>query len=103
MITEKQFAEQIEDLLMIFGWRFYHVVEQSHYARRTSKGFPDYVAVRPPKLLFIELKSDVGVLTPEQSEWQALLGLCRRASKPFSFGVYLWRPSMIEQITKILK
>jgi hypothetical protein len=38
------------------------------------------VAVKPPVLLFSELKSDLGECTPEQEAWLAALGACTRVS-----------------------
>lgn len=40
-----------------------------------AAGFPDLIALAPGgKVAFIELKSPKGRLTPNQSEWLALLG-----------------------------
>jgi len=105
-ITEKDFATQVEDLLKLYGWKFYHVLEQRSYSKRTSKGFPDYVAVRPPRLIFAELKSEEGKLTPEQEEWLDLLRECQLGTIVLPEDcpeVYLWWPSQIEEIAEILK
>lgn len=96
-ITERDYATQIDDLLIRFGWQYYHVYEQSQYARRSTEGFPDYIAMRPPRLLAIELKSDKGQLTPEQYFWLAGLELCGIPS-------YLWQPKDdINEIVKVLE
>lgn len=102
-ISEKDFLSQIIDLLKLFHWRFEHTFEQRIYARRTSKGFPDIVAVRPPRLLFIELKSEKGKLTPEQEAWLENLRECSRGIFAEGLEVYLWRPSMFDEILEILK
>ncbi len=39
-------------------------------------GFTDLVAVKPPRVLFIEDKSDAGKLSPEQIDWAMLLAKC---------------------------
>lgn len=57
-ITEKEWSQQFEDLLRIFHWDFYHVYETTRYARRSMKGFPDYICWRGAKLLFCELKAE---------------------------------------------
>jgi Holliday junction resolvase len=74
-----------------FGWRFYHTLN----SWGSAKGFPDLVLVRPPRLLFVELKSDKGKVKPEQIEWLADL----RASKA---EAYLWRPMDVEAVVAIL-
>tara|TARA_Y100000310_G_scaffold228287_1_gene230603 strand:- start:1019 stop:1369 length:351 start_codon:yes stop_codon:yes gene_type:complete len=100
-ITERQFGNQIEHLMLMFGWKFYHVLEQRVYAKRTSKGFPDYVAVRSGTCLFIELKSEIGKMTPAQNEWRIELNqVCRFH---IGFLYYLWRPSDIEEAIEVLR
>ena len=105
-ITEFQFSLQVEDLLKIFGWRWTHFLA----ARSTKgyitpikgyKGFTDYVAVRDGILLFIELKSEKGKLTPEQEIWIDML----KAVAKHSLGimVFVWRPSDLQEIIDILK
>jgi hypothetical protein len=64
------------------GWRVYH----THDSRRSEPGFPDLVLVRPPDLLFIELKTVKGRVTPEQVEWIADLGLVGKVE------AFVWRP-----------
>lgn len=39
-------------------------------------GMTDLLAVRPPRVLFIECKSDVGILSPAQRVWRGLLKAC---------------------------
>ena len=40
----------------------------------SPKGEPDLRLVRPPRVVFLELKADKGKLTPEQTEGLDLLG-----------------------------
>ena len=94
-ITEREFSWRVEELLKIYGWKFYHVVDQRHYARRTTKGFPDYTAAKEPRLVFFELKSEKGKLTPEQKKWIDLLIACGQE-------VYIWKPSQMEEVIKTL-
>ena len=68
-MNEKEFASQVEQLFNLFGWRYYHTWTSIH----SPKGFPDYVAVRIPRVIYIELKSDTGELTWEQAEWLTML------------------------------
>ena len=74
-LSEKDFSQRIEDLLEVYHWHWTHfrVAQTEHGSWRTAlsghKGFVDYVAVKGKRCLFIELKSEIGKLTPEQEEW----------------------------------
>ena len=54
------------------GWLVYH----THDSRRSQKGFPDLVLVRPPQVIFAELKGPGGRVTPEQQVWIEALEDC---------------------------
>jgi hypothetical protein len=45
------------------------------YPRTSGAGWPDLVCVRPPRLIFAELKSETGALRPRQCEWLDVLRL----------------------------
>lgn len=92
-ITEKQFQQQIMELAVLYKWRCYHTWSSMH----SAGGFPDLVMVRVPRLIFAELKSDKGKVSIEQEAWLESL----RASGKCE--VYLWRPSVWESITEVLR
>lgn len=108
-ISETAFASQVEDLLKMFGWHWCHFRPALtgagwRTAMTGKKGIPDYIAVRPPRLIFAELKDDVKGLTPEQADWINLLSECRFSEKnPIGIEVYLWRPSQFEEIVECLR
>lgn len=54
------------------GWRVYHTYD----SRRSEPGFPDLVLVRPPRVLFVELKVGRRRLTDDQTAWLELLARC---------------------------
>ncbi|HEY3492176.1 MAG TPA: VRR-NUC domain-containing protein [Solirubrobacterales bacterium] len=89
-MTEKEFLECVVALAAFGGWR---LVYHTHRSDRSQPGFPDLVLVRPQhgELVFAELKSERGRLSPAQQEW--LDGL-RRAGQE----AYLWRPSDMDEI-----
>ena len=91
-VTEKEFQSQILQLAKLSGWRCYH----THDSRRSAAGFPDPVLVRPPVVLFAELKSEGGKLRPEQSRWLAVLRTCPGVE------MKLWRPSDWPEIEEAL-
>ena len=133
-ISETAFASQVEDLLKIYNWRWTHFRPAwSSKGYRTPikghKGFPDYCCVRPPRLLFIELKDQYSKPSPEQEAWLGDLSECIRhiTTEPVvhnrkgvlvsptdgkpptkwtlvkSLEIYLWRPSQRDEIEEILK
>lgn len=91
--SERELLETIRELAAAFGWRYYH----THDSRRSPAGFPDVVLVRPPRLIFAELKAAGGRATTEQTAWLADLAGCAAAE------VYVWRPSMLDYITACLR
>jgi len=90
-ISEKDFEGQIRDLAKLFGWLYYHTWRSIH----SPAGFPDCVLVRPPRLIFAELKSEKGQLSDKQKEWLEVL-------KETSVEVYLWRPSDLGEVLGVL-
>jgi len=74
-----------------------------------GKGFPDLVLVRPPRLLFVELKAKGKKPTPEQEDWlQCLRGVSDymgQSGKRTAVEVYVWDPSdwqrgLIEEVLR---
>ena len=92
LLSEAQFTGQIRELAALLGWARYHTWLSKH----STAGFPDEVLVRPPRVVYAELKGEKGRVTPAQAEWLTLLSLC-------GVEVYLWRPSMLEEIVAHLK
>jgi len=107
-ISETAFGKQVEELLRRFGWRFLHMnrAKSAHgrWLTNTNKegiGFPDYLAVRKPRIIFAEIKDRLSKTSPEQDEWLVELEGCQKAvTTP---EVYLWRPVDIEEIARILR
>lgn len=102
-ISEKNFESLVKQAAKLNGWLYYHTYRSKH----SEPGFPDCVMVRPPRLIFAELKSEKGRLTPDQVDWletiRQLTGLESLAGdRPF-VEVYLWRPSDWEEIEEVLK
>ena len=64
-MTEAQLQAAVIEAAQLFGWRIYHTFD----SRRSNAGFPDLVLVRPPEMLFVELKSEKGRVRPEQKAW----------------------------------
>lgn len=91
-LTEARFQAQVFRLAEVLGYRCYH----THDSRRSAPGFPDAVLLRRPRVLFVEFKSERGRLSPEQLWW-----LCELRSS--GQEAYVWRPSDIDKLTRILR
>ena len=92
--TEKDFMRAIHLLAELCGWLIYH----THDSRRSPAGFPDLVLVKPPRVLFIETKSEKGRVTPEQQTWLTALEACDEPPQ-----TYLARPSDWESIAAVIQ
>ena len=95
-ISEQELENAICELLDTFGIYYHHdrpartgrvaggkAVWRNHF--RGPKGFPDLMIVGS-KVIFAELKSQRGRLSPEQTEWL-------RRLKKAGADTYVWRPS----------
>ena len=91
-VTEKQFQGQIQELAKMFGWLYYHTWRSIH----SPAGFPDCVMVRKGRVIFAELKSEKGKVSPIQQEWLDAL-------EESPIEVYLWKPDQFEEIVEILR
>jgi hypothetical protein len=81
--SEAAFQAQLIGAAKWMGWRIFHV----HDSRRTQPGFPDLCLVKPPRIIFAELKMEKGKTTKEQEQWLAALKECPGVE------AYLFRPS----------
>jgi hypothetical protein len=91
-MTERDFQRQVLDLARILGWQAYHPA----LSKWSERGWPDLALVRPPRLVFAELKAEAGKVTEHQARWLALLRACPGVE------AYLWRPSELEAIAAVL-
>jgi hypothetical protein len=104
LITESQFQATVVEAAQLGGWLIYH----THRSDRSESGFPDLVLVRPPRIIFAELKREgrglrLGRLNKAktrwltgQDEWAEALAKCDGVE------YYTWMPSHWEQIQEVL-
>ncbi len=64
-MTERDMQENLRMWALQNGWMPYHTAD----SRRSHPGFPDLVCVKDGHLLFIELKSQKGRISPWQRVW----------------------------------
>lgn len=103
-VSEEQFQKNVIREAQLYGWKIAHFRKaQSKRGNWITpvagdgKGFVDLVlALEDDRVIFAELKRQDGYLKPEQKMWRDLL---------ISAGQewYLWKPSMMEEITDILQ
>jgi hypothetical protein len=101
-LREAQWQQRVLDLAKLCGWRVAHFRPgRTSTGWRTAveadgAGFPDLTMVREGRLLFVELKSERGRVTPEQRVWLAAL------SAVPGVETYLWRPSDWPAVHRVL-
>lgn len=61
-----------------------------------GKGFPDLVLLRPGRAIMAELKAVKGKVTPEQETWL-------KTARAANLEAYVWRPSDIDDIERVLR
>jgi len=91
--SEKHFLGRVTRLAELYGWVVWHTLDSTG----TRAGEPDLRMVRPPRVIFAELKSEHGRLRLEQTQALALLERCPEVE------TYLFRPSDWQQIVEVLK
>jgi hypothetical protein len=77
-------------LAKMLGWTSYHTLR----SRGSKSGYPDRTLVRD-RILFVELKREKTQPTPDQIMWLDKLAGA-------GGEVYLWRPSDLDEIARVL-
>jgi hypothetical protein len=103
-MNESDFQKTVIDLAHLYGWKVAHFrpawskdgLRCMTAVQADGKGFPDLCMVKRSRLLFAELKSDKGKLSPEQDIWITELTNSMRCE------VYIWKPENWEEIQEIL-
>jgi hypothetical protein len=101
-ISERAFQQAVIEAAQIAGWRVAHFrPAETKKGWRTpvqadGAGFPDLVLVKPPRVLFVELKAQTGSLTQAQMTWLTELGCSSQ------IGVFEWRPADWDEIAEVL-
>lgn len=109
-MKEADFQANVIQLARMFGWRVAHFrPARTKYGWKTpmqgDPGFPDLVLARDGRVIFAELKSDTGKLSPEQGMWLSAIDPYWEDTPrlPIRFAAYVWRPSDIDEIGKVLR
>jgi VRR-NUC domain-containing protein len=75
-MTEDELLQGITDAMTLGGWRWMHI-RRSDGITVGMQGFPDLIAAHPEReyILVWELKSQTGVVMPDQAAWLHVLGV----------------------------
>ena len=94
---ERDFQTLVEGIMRANRWSVYSV-RRSDLAQASLAGYPDITAwrVADQRLIFAELKTDTGRVSPAQ---EAVLEELRSLGRA---EVYLWRPKNLPEIRQIL-
>lgn len=104
-VSEQQWQKLVTDYARLHGWKRAHF--RPAPTGRSGKwvtpvaldgaGFPDLVLARqrPPGLLFVELKTDRGVLSAGQAAWLAVLTAAGARA-------VVWRPRQWGEVQQTL-
>jgi hypothetical protein len=96
--TERDFQRAVMELAELSGWETLHVrtsMQQGRYMTATTgtlaRGWPDLVLFHPArqKVLYVELKTDRGRLSPDQERVLSLLSAIFEGTWA---SVQVWRP-----------
>lgn len=92
-LNERDFQSQVREVAKVLGW----TVFTTWNSYNSPAGEPDLRMVRPPRVIFAELKSERGRTTVAQEEALELLRECTGVE------AYLWRPSDWDEIVACLQ
>lgn len=90
-LSEEDFLQWVIRRATDRGWWTYHTRD----SRRSAKGWPDLVCIRPPRIFFAECKTVTGELTPRQRVVRDLLRAC-------GMEYHEWRPTDEREIEAAL-
>lgn len=84
---ERDWQRYVVDYATLHGWWVYHNPD----SRRSSSGWPDLVLLREPECLFVELKTETGKVSNNQTAILNKLGLC-------DLETHVWRPRDTKEV-----
>jgi hypothetical protein len=105
-MTEDAFQQTVIELAQYLGYKVAHFrgvriqrrdgsVYYQTPVQADGKGFPDLVLTRPGRLIFAELKSDTGKVSPEQQAWL-------EAVDAGGAEAYTWKPQDWQEVQMVL-
>lgn len=102
-MSEQAFMNALIEAAQLWSWRVAHFrPAKTERGWRTpvqadGAGFPDLVLLKPPRVIFVELKSEKGKATQAQMTWLDELAAVSTVES------HLWRPSDWWAIAEVLR
>lgn len=103
LVSEADWQITVIDMAHTFGWLVHHSRPAYNRSGKMSTpiqgdaGLPDLILVRPPRIIFAELKRVTGRVSPTQQRWLDSLVPCPGVE------VYLWTPADADQVEELLR
>lgn len=102
--SEDELDRHVRRTALLFEFWTYH----TRYSLKSEGGFPDWIVLRPPRLLVVECKRQGLWLTPPRQGRRGRWGIgqaewLRRWSRQPGTEVYLWWPTDAPDITELLQ
>jgi hypothetical protein len=97
-IKERDWQATVIRVAVDYGWKYYHAPDNKPINGRIQKvvaGFPDLVLVKGRRLVFAELKRELGIVSPQQEAWLDAL-------RQTGAEGYIWRPSDLDEVLRVL-
>jgi hypothetical protein len=102
-IPERDIQTTVIEMARRLGYLVFHHHDSRRQVRpgvfvgdRDAKGFPDLVLLRPPRMVVIECKKELGKVEPEQQEWLDAFAAC-------GAEVHVVRPSNMDDVLKAIR
>ena len=88
-MSEDELLDVITEAATFLGWRWHHVRRSDRAVQQGHSGFPDLVLARRGRVLFVELKREVGELTGDQVAWIEAIGDQAMVARPVDLDLIL--------------
>ncbi len=96
-MTEDELLTAIIEAATWNGWLAHHVRRSDKAIQQGRSGFPDLVLARNGRVLFLELKSEGGRVSPDQGAW--LEELTSRSA----VQAWIIYPSQLDDMLRVLR
>ena len=94
--TEDELLTAATEALTLYRWRWTHARRSDRALTMGHPGLPDIIAVRDGRVLFCEVKSQVGRLSPDQVLWLDALKEC-------DVDYFLLRPDTLDTFLAVIR
>lgn len=94
-MTEDELLQAITEAATLYGWRWTHTRRSDKAQIMGHPGVPDLLLAKNGRVMFLELKTEKGRITPDQQAWiDALMTTLT--------GAWVVRPSSLDFMLRVL-